>query len=389
MRRALGVLLALVLVSALGTPAARAAEPVVPASYFAAHFNFARYSFDAAGGERISQALGKLRAAGIENVRGTFSWKEMEPNGPTDGKHNYVFVNFDRWVLAAARQGVRIQANFGYAPRWASDSPWCESQGAYSPRPTDLHSWTKAVQAFARRYGRGGTLWAQNPGVSPRPITMYEIWNEQNLNWYWCPAPQPEVYGRFLGAAEWVIHAVDSNARVIMGGMPFADLRDPDTADQPGEFVARVFNHVPSLRNLIDGIGIHPYAFGARERQLAVIARFRNELRANDVPDSMPMFATEVGWPSRGTPSYPEEERAERYRLAATELPRTNCNLLGMTAFEWVAREQNPDVWWDWMGMARPANGDLYPSGQSYGSAVRLMRGELSSEPPREPLAVC
>ena len=369
-------------------PSTEASAPRVPADYFAVDFDFNHYGFDPDAQAQLEHVLGKLAASGINHVRGTFEWGELEPAPPSGGTHRYVFDNFDRWVTAAARNGIRIQANFGYTPSWATDSNWCTSVfGAHSARPVDLVSWRLAVDAFAKRYGRGGTFWAQHPGLDARPITSFEIWNEQNLHWYWCPAPQPEIYASYLNTAERAIAGNDPNADVIFGGMTLTS--GTSSAVTPGDFLKRTLGTVPGLRQTIDGVGIHPYAFGDRAHELEAIRLFREEMRAGTATDSMPMIVTEVGWPLRGSVSFPEDERAERFRLAATQIPRTNCNVSGLTAYTWISREQQSSNFDDWFGLAAPGTGDLYLSGATYAASARLMRGELASEPARAALMIC
>lgn len=357
--------------------------------FHAVDFDFSYYGHSDQAMAAIDRNLAKLAATGIKNVRTSLSWAEMEPTAPAGSQHNYVFSNFDKWVGLAAKHGIRVQAMFGYTPSWATDSNWCRTLDAHSARPVDINNWRWAVEALAQRYGRGGSFWQNNPGLSARPITHYEIWNEPNLHWYWCPAPQPEIYASFLYWANREISEADPAARVITGGVTLTSGQNPNSSVTPADFLRRVFTTAPSLLNQVDGIGIHPYAFGDRAHQLEAIVLFREQLRSAGVPDSMPMYATEIGWPGRGTPSFSENERGVRLAAAAITLPRVNCNVASVAAFEWISREQDSSKFDDWFGIASPATGDAYPSGLAYAHAIKLMRGELAEAAPRSAVMAC
>lgn len=371
--------LGLALFPMLGPSTAAADPPRVPADYFGADFDFNVFGSSNVDYQYLDRAMAKMAEAGITNARMTFSWAEMEPKAPVGGSHGYVFQNFDRWVSIAAAHGVRLQPVFAYTPRWATGSNFCvDFTGGHSASPTNMPAWRQAISAFERRYGRSGTYWSERPTLQSLPMKRYEIWNEPNLNYYWCPTPQPETYAEYLSAAEQELSSIDPAVEVISGGLPLTSGRAPNSAVEPRYFWKAMFKQVPSLKSRLAGIGIHAYAFVPIAKQLDVIAEFRKQLREAGGPDSLPMTITETGWPSQGSKySVAEPERSQRYYDYATQVPRTNCNVNGIDVYNWISRSQAASNFDDWFGLINPSSLQLYPAGTAFSTAIRQVRGEL------------
>jgi Ca2+-binding RTX toxin-like protein len=70
-------------------------------------------------------------------------------------------------------------------------------------------------------------------------------------------------------------------------------------------------------------------------------------------------------------------------------IPRTNCNVMGMLPQSWTSRQQSDSNPEDWYGIAGPVTAKPYPSAHAYSRAAKLMRGQLSQAPPSKPLMVC
>jgi hypothetical protein len=82
-------------------------------------------------------------------------------------------------------------------------------------------------------------------------------------------------------------------------------------------------------------------------------------------------------------------ERAKAYRSATVNIPRTNCNVMGMVPQSWTSNQQSNSNPEDWYGIASPVTAKPYPSANAYSRAAKLMRGKLSQPPPDNPLMVC
>ena len=97
-----------------------------------------------------------------------------------------------------------------------------------------------AFASFAKRmverYGPSGTYWSdysnipprcrQDPGSCYRPIRVWEIWNEPNLFAFWNPGgrydsrgARADQYRSLFRTVKQAIRSVDSEARVILGGL--------------------------------------------------------------------------------------------------------------------------------------------------------------------------
>ena len=371
-----------------GSQTARAdSPPRVPESFYGINFT-------SIGDETQSQRrhhLARIAASGLKEIRTSVHWNEIEPHAPWRPDHAYDFdPRPDEWIGDAAREGLRTQVVFAYVPDWNYTSDTlCELVNAVSHAPNDLNAYAKAIAEMVHRYGPAGTYWAEHPNLPRRPVKTWEIWNEQNLTSYWCPAPDPHRYAEMFVAAAQAIKAIDPTATVVVGGMTLAS--PTGNAKDPGQFLKAAVNHRPQFAALADAVGVHAYPQGALDEQLGVLALFRLELREGLIPDSTPMLVNELGWttaPGAANP-FTEQERVDRYNLMTRALPRTNCNVSGMIPHAWTTREQNVNQETDFYGIAKPLTGELYPSGQAFADSVALMYGQRADPPPTATIDTC
>jgi hypothetical protein len=375
------------ILAGLAAPAFADSPPRVPDSFFG-------INYPSIGDESQAQRrhhLAQIAAAGLKEIRISVHWNEVEPHAPWRPDHSYDFSpRPDDWIADAAREGLRTQIAFAYAPDWnETQDALCQTFGAVSHAPNDLSAYAKATEQMVRRYGPAGTLWSEHPEIPRRPVKTWEVWNEQNLTSYWCPEPDPHRYAEmFVGAAN-AINAIDPTATVVVGGMTFAS--PSGNAKDPGEFLRAAVTHRPALANLADAVGLHAYPQGPLDQQLAVAALFRIELRQGMIPDSTPMLINEIGWTTASGAANPftEQERIDRYNLVAQSLPRTNCNVSGMIPHAWTTREQNVNQETDFYGIAKPLTGVLYPAGQAFADSVALMLGRSANAPPTANIDTC
>jgi hypothetical protein len=101
------------------------------------------------------------------------------------------------------------------------------------------------------------------------------------------------------------------------------------------------------------------------------------------------MQINEFGWTTRGSFGFPEAQRTERYRRFATEAMRTNCNVEGIHSHTWVSLEQQEGEPDQWYGISNAATGNPYSSAEAYSHSIKLMRGRLAAEPPRDTFYLC
>lgn len=386
-RQVVGLSLAIVALAAIATPA-HAKRGWVGRDYYGINFQQLREL----GASQRSMHLDRVAQLGIHDVRVGFAWPRIEPLPPLNGRHSYRWDSFDSEIRALARHGIRAQANITQAPRWNADPSVItalQCNRASSFAPVDVSEYGPLVKAIAARYGRGGTFWRIHRNVPARPIVRYEIWNEPNLRGGWCPDPQPERYADMFMIAARAIRSVDPHAQVLIGGTA------PPAKENRhylgiAHFLARATARQPRLTRAASGAAVHIYPPTAAGKQLGRVAWFRKQLRQGGIPNRMPMLINEIGWPAGGGSRFGSEaDRAKAYARATVNIPRTNCNVMGMLPQTWTSDQRDPNDAEDWYGIAGLATAKPYPSARAYSHGLRLMRGELRRAPPAQPLMVC
>jgi hypothetical protein len=94
---------------------------------------------------------------------------------------------------------------------------------AFQPRNNaDMARWAILL---VDRYGPNGTLWQENPGVTPRPITAWQIWNEPHLPQYWYRRPNARQYRSMLKTVGAAIKSRDPKAEIVTAGISDSFLR--------------------------------------------------------------------------------------------------------------------------------------------------------------------
>jgi polysaccharide biosynthesis protein PslG len=287
------------------------------------------------------------RDAGISTVRIDASWGAAEPVPPVPGgPHVYVWAKFDVMAAAMASHGLRWYPMLGYSTAWSGT----EAPNMMSPpaRPADFAAF---VAAFARRYGRGGTFWAEHPELPQLPVERYELWNEPNYDRFWTTqADAPERYAELYLAARAALHAVDPAATAVVGG-----IIDFDSTS----FIRRMYAHRPDLRGNVDAVGFHPY------RQVGgvmnTIARFRAALVKAGDPD-VPIELTEIGW-FEGARS--EASRARLLQTLTRILPTSDLGVTSLIPYVWAG---------DTYALIHE-DGSPMPAGAAYSEAIRTMTG--------------
>jgi hypothetical protein len=111
------------------------------------------------------------------------------------------------------------------------------------------------VTAVARRYGPTGSYWP-SCGCIAHPIKVWEVWNEENNAPYWNP-PSPSQYGALLALVRSKLRAVDSSARILMGGLAYPSTPGP-TKMEANSFLQQTI--AAAGASSFDAVGVHVYA---------------------------------------------------------------------------------------------------------------------------------
>jgi hypothetical protein len=284
--------------------------------------------------------LRALRATGATLARGDTLWEVTEPQPPIAGVHHYDWSFDDSVAGSLARAGLRWFPVIDYTAGWAKSAP----AQLHSP-PADPSTYASFAGAFAARYGVGGSFWRAHPGLTPEPISTYEIWNEPDNPQFWYPTPSAPQYADLYVAARDAIRAVEPGARVIVGGLTHV------STFLPAMLVAR-----PNLRRHIDGVAIHPYGLDPQV-VLDKVAIARATLRSLGL-GTIPLYVTEFGWttePQSALEWVSASVRPGYISQTIAALAGGYCGVADTLIYTWVTPELDPADREDWFGIHPPA----------------------------------
>ena len=124
-------------------------------------------------------------------------------------------------------------------------------------------AWANFVAQAVLRYGPQGSFWKENPGVPFHPVWAWQIWNEENFE-YFVARPNPADYGKLVKLSYSTIKALDPSARIILGGM-FARPKEalykvkPALAYFATDFIREMYRTTPGIKSRFNGFALHPY----------------------------------------------------------------------------------------------------------------------------------
>ena len=175
-------------------------------------------------------------------LREEIDWATVEPQPGV-----FDFSYYDHFMQLAAQRGLHILAVLYDTPSWAGP--------AYNAIPADPTAFAQYVAAVVGRYGSGGSFWAQNPTLSPSPITAWELWNEPYLDSGDNGVYDPARYARLVKAAGTAGHAADPSARFLIG----AEMQSAMTNGAWQWWVDALYAAVPDLNSYFDAVAVHDY----------------------------------------------------------------------------------------------------------------------------------
>ena len=222
--------------------------------------------------------LAALRATGATVARTDTVWETAEPQPPVDGVHSYDWQYDDGVASTLAGAGLTWHAVLDYATTWAADAGAGVNPGV---APSYMPDFVAYAAAFAARYGAGGSFWAEHPALAPKPVRVFEIWNEPDLPMFWGPVPNLGEFSSMYLLARAAIKQVDPSATVIIGGLVWP------ANDLPAMLAAQ-----PALKGNVDGLGVHAYV-DTGDGTLGVID---TDLGADLGTLAVPIYVDEFGW---------------------------------------------------------------------------------------------
>jgi hypothetical protein len=289
------------------------------------------------------KALAQQRAAGVQLLRVAFDWKVTQYGDP-DG---YDFSFYDRYVLDAAKRNISFLPVLINPPDFYSVNP--ESRFAFQPRDNaDMARW---AMRLVDRYGPNGTLWQENPGVTPRPITAWQIWNEPHLPQYWYRRPNARQYLSMLQTVGSAIKSRDPKAEIVTAGIS-------------DSFLGGAIRLAPYLKELYKGGGSSAFDTVAIN-SYAVTPTYVNKLvtRTRKLMNriggrSDKIWITEVGWCDKGVKHRfcVGAKRQKKYTTDALSLIKKKRRAWKLRGFVWYAwRDGRPytgkDFWGNHSGL--------------------------------------
>lgn len=275
--------------------------------------------------------LARMANGGVGSYHLLLGWSAVERSPGV-----YDWSSYDQLLSELASQGIEpVPYLFGTPGHFAEDPVVPPTHD-----PKTLAAWEDFVAAAAERYGPDGTFWreftAASPDVEPRPLRLWEIWNEPNTPAFWHPEPSPAAYAKLLSRSERAIHSVDPTAEIMVAGM-FAT-PSAEGAIRSFQFLRDLYG-IDDIAEIVDLVGVHPYGPELRdvERQLAMT---RAEMRRAGEGDAG-MWVTEFGWGS---------DESSRSPLAVA--PERQAALLGQT-YELLIEERERwnlqgALWYTW-----------------------------------------
>lgn len=241
----------------------------------------------------MSHDLGAAVGQGVRSIREDFLWQYVQPSAGV-----WEWARYDSLVADAARLGVEVLPIAGYGATWATG-------GDRVMPSTDAARATYATYAaaIATRYGPGGTFWAANPNLTPRPIQAVELWNEP-----WYPNPTSvERYAALVRAAATAVHGAAPGVKVLASADDrYRVLLDGTVA----HWIRALFAAEPNLAAWVDGWSIHPYARDERSDSVTAaqdtvvqVQYLRQQLAARGFGGDV--WVTELGFRAMPTDASP------------------------------------------------------------------------------------
>jgi hypothetical protein len=313
--------------------------------------------------------LGAVRASGVRQVRSEAFWMWAEHSQPNGSVHAWTWGMLDTEADAFARHDLRWFPTLAYSALWAATD-----RSNYHSPPRSMDDYAAYARAFAQRYGRGGSFWAEHHYTHPMPVIAYEIWNEPNNAAFWRPAPNAGLYAEMYVKARAAIHAVDPRATVVVGGLV------AETS-----FVRSMYAARPDLRHTVDAMGWHSYAPTATGA-IGGVRSLRQTLDQLGEAD-VPIYLTELGWPTHGTGTAKPLVMREPARGAALEremevLAHSDCGVEAVMPYTWMAPERHPNRAGDWYGL-RHRDGSSSPSSEALARVATRWQTDPPSSAPR------
>ena len=184
----------------------------------------------------LNDRMNGIAATGAKWVRLDFDWGQIQPGG----RATYNWGPYDNVVNAAEAHNLHILGIIDYTPSWARNASCTTNKCP----PSDPATYAHFAAALSAHY-------------ASKNIHYWEIWNEPNNPQFWQPGANPKAYVALLQAAYKALHAADTHAYVITGGL--SPQPDSSTAMSPNTYLSAIYSNGGA--GYFDAVGDHPYTF--------------------------------------------------------------------------------------------------------------------------------
>ncbi len=344
MRRTLAAVLALIAAMALGCGESDQATARVAPTFFGIAPQDATSDAD----------LARMSAGKVGSYHLLVSWPRIESS-----KGTYHWASYDNLIGKLAVAGIQPIPYVYGTPDWMTKSenvPPTTSQKA-------MRGWRDFLTAAAERYGPGGDFWdtfaLTHPGVEPRPLTTWEIWNEVNGPAFWAPKPDPGDYAKLLRLSAKTLHKVDSEAQIMIAGM-FAT-PSSNKAITSFDYLHDLLRK-KGVDDAIDLVAVHPYGPEVKDVKKQMNKTYKQMRKGG--AGKAGMWVTEIGWGSNKkvhsqltkTPKKQAKLLTKTYKMMIAK--RNHWNLHGVLWYTW-RDAVHPELLCGWCGSAGLVDNDL------------------------------
>ena len=343
---AIALALALVTLGAAGAGArtkttAQAASLPVPARFVGVDVDGPM--LDPPSTLNVVSQFGDMVGSGVQSVRVAFNWAFAQPyqnwsDVPASQQSQFTDVNgmpvdfsqTDQIVALAAKRGISVLPTVLYAPPW--DGVPNPAGVAFPKQPGPYANY---LTALIERYGPHGSFWNANPGLPRTPIRSWQIWNEEQLSYYW---HQPFVKGylSLLRASHKAIKRADPGAKVVLGAV----------TNTAWKTLGQIYK--AGARHLFDVVSVN--AFTRTPANVILYMRLTRRAMDRFKDNRKPMIASELSWTSAkgNTPTRFDWDTTQKgqARNIASLLPmlgadRKQLGLIGFYYYTWIGLEQH------------------------------------------------
>ena len=136
-----------------------------------------RELFGISKGQPLDQRdFGKMKSTGVRTFRFALNWSFVQPH---PGAQELCRCRQARGQSRRSGGFDRFRSSTA-SPHWVAKKPNQPPLGSSKK----VQAWRHFLTLVVNRYGPGGDYWTateQHPGVKPKPITAWQIWNEPTL----------------------------------------------------------------------------------------------------------------------------------------------------------------------------------------------------------------